>query len=103
MKAQEEVPTQEFAGLPYPLAAPEDGEEMLKDTLTEDTSAVLARLMDDLTDVIMTWRSIVHTERAKLSTGHPPHDLPMEFRAGLAQGLENAATDIENLLAKMGH
>jgi hypothetical protein len=98
----DDVQNPEFAGLPYPLTAPEGGDIALEAELAEDTSAVMARLIDDLSDVIMTWKSAVRSERAKLATGQLIHDMPMEYRAGLAQGLEQAAQDLETVLGKIG-
>ena len=98
----EPIQNQEFAGLPYPLTPPEGSEEAIQEMIAEDATAVLARLLDELNDAIMVWKASIHAERAKLASGHAPHDLPMEFRAGLAQGLETAAQDIENVLAKIG-
>ncbi len=93
---------QEFAGLPYPLTPPEGSEEVIEEMMAEDATAVLARLLDELNDLIVVWKATVHAERAKLATGQASPEMPMEFRAGLAQGLENAAEDVENVLAKIG-
>jgi hypothetical protein len=88
--------------MPYPLEAPQDAEKVLTEMLPEDTTAVLARLLDDLSDLVANWKVTAHGERRKLGATHPPHDVPMEFRAGRAEGLENAAHDVEMALAKIG-
>lgn len=94
---------QAFTGLPYPLTAPEGSETIFEETLTEDSAATLLRLLDELSDIIMHWKSIAHAERMKLSSGRITPEMPMEFRAGVAQGMDNAARDVENLLVRIGH
>lgn len=103
MKPQEQELTRpEFERMPYPLEAPEEAEELLKETLSEDATAVLARLLDDLSDLVETWKATAHHERKKLAQTHPPHDVPMEYRAGMAEGLEKAIREIEMVLARIG-
>jgi hypothetical protein len=90
----------ELERLPYPLAAPANVEAALK-ALGEEAPSVFAGLFADLHDLTLRWNSIANRERGKLSQHHPSHDLPMEYRAGLAEGLEKAAHDLERTLHKV--
>lgn len=99
----EDLLSQECYRLPYPLSAPEGVEESADADLDEDAGLMLDNLEDHLRLLIRRWKGIAYRERGKLSAAHPSHDVPMEFRSGLAEGMCKAATDLERALGQLHH
>lgn len=89
----------EFDRLPYPLTPLEDVEEVYQTTPELEAVVDVDRLLDDLRELVQNWRDACRSERRTLSKPHVTGDLPLEYRAGLAQGLENAAAELERVLA----
>lgn len=88
----------EFDRLPYPLTPLEDTEEIYQTASGLEVAVDVDQLLDDLENLIQHWRDACDSERRKLTRPHESGDLPLEYRAGLAQGLENAAAELERVL-----
>lgn len=88
----------EFDRLPYPLTPLEDAEESYQTASGLEAVVDVDRLLNDLEDLIQRWRDACGSERRQLTRPHESGDLPLEYRAGLAQGLEDAAAELERVL-----
>jgi hypothetical protein len=88
----------EFDRLPYPLT-PLESDEVSEAILEQEQAIDLNKLLLDLQELIQDWRDTCISERITLSKTHEAAHLPLEFRAGLAQGLESAAADLERVMA----
>jgi len=88
----------EFDRLPYPLT-PLENDEVYEAIAEQEETIDLNKLLFDLQELIQDWRDTCCAERSSLSKTHEAAHLPLEFRAGLAQGLESAAADLERVMA----
>jgi hypothetical protein len=89
---------QEWEHTLYPLTPPEDLEEMHEVVKLQEVIEVDV-LVYDLEELILKWRDLCSAQRKSLSKPHKSGDLPVEYRSGMAQGLEDAAADLERALA----
>jgi hypothetical protein len=88
----------EFDRLPYPIT-PLESEEAYEAIAEQEETIDVNKLLFDLQELIQDWRDTCCSERSSLSKTHEVAHLPLEFRAGFAQGLENAAAELERVLA----
>lgn len=91
----------EFEHLPYPLTPPEDIPEVSQEISGEEASLILTELLLDLHELVEKWRTTSFNERSELSASHAPHAIPLEYRAGMADGVENAARDLGEILNRV--
>jgi hypothetical protein len=90
---------QEFERLPYPLTPLEENQETFKTTAYPEVSIDI--LVDYLQELICTWKDTCHTERRALTRPYRIGDVSLDYRAGVAKGLEDAAADLERVLAEI--
>lgn len=91
----------EFERMPYPLTPPEEMEAVGEEVPDTEAPIILRDLLSDLETLVEKWKTASHQERMKLSSAHPAHDVPMEYRAGTVEGLQEAIRDVEKLLAEV--
>jgi hypothetical protein len=92
---------QEFDRLPYPLTPLEDLQEIYTTTSYPEENIDSGVLLDYLRELAHNWRHACQEQRKALSRPYQIGSLSLEYRAGLAQGLEDAAADLERMLAEM--
>jgi hypothetical protein len=92
----------EFDRLPYPIT-PLESEEAYEAIAEQEETIDVNKLLFDLQELIQDWRDTCCSERSSLSKTHEAAHLPLEFRAGLAQGLESAAADLERVMMGTRH
>ncbi|GEM_PF-5453844 len=84
--------------LPFPLGPPEQIEEWNKALGIRRYVVSSDKILEDLRELVEKWRDTCCAERRALSAPRERHALPLEYSAGLAQGLECAAADLEKVI-----
>jgi hypothetical protein len=91
---------QEFDRLPYPLTPLED-QEVYTTASYQEVNINAGVLLDYLQELVHNWRHSCQEQRKALSRPYQIGSLSLEYRAGLAKGLEDAADDLERVLAEL--
>ncbi len=85
--------------LPFPLGPPEQIEEWNKALASRRIVVAADKVLEDLRELVEKWRDTCYAERKALTGPREIHALPLEYSAGMAQGLECAAADLEKVIA----
>jgi len=67
-------------------------------TSRRDYTVDMEFVLDELRELVQVWRDVCHAERKALTEPREKHPLPLEYSAGLAQGLEKAAAELERII-----